>query len=551
MLYANYVRNKMRHLYKTAEAEGVPCILKYSKGKYMKDYEIYGNSMQDGTPSPENPVEIQSVGDFTKNLLPYPYISTTKTINGVTFTDNGDGSITVNGTATANAVFYLVDGESNYTLDKCGLKIGDSYTISKILVSGDSIANIYFTANYYDKNGKMQEGAVISNSNTATKTIKSDFKSWGIYLLVLKDKTVNNTTIKLQLEKGSSATEYEPYHKYDIPITVAGKNMFNTFDFINFYTPYWQYPTEYGYHDEVREECLKVYGSINADGRALYYMENKFKENTAYTFSLDCYDVFYSNGMSGITLYFMYTDGIRPSLLDIREDKTWKHFSVTSDPNKTIKGIIVGYSTGAAYSYLKNIQLEENSSATEYETYHEPITTHIYLDEPLRKIGDYSDYVDFKKQKVVRNVKEITFENTVFNEYTYGTEFDNTYHFNIRDMGCVYTSPMLCNIMKAGNISMNTTVNDTFFTSNYSNAANGGIYLQIEKSLIDDYSGESNAEKLKAFLINKNAKLLYCTTGYSEESISLPTLQTFKDTTIMSVDTTVLPSNIKVTYVRT
>ena len=98
---------------------------------------------------------------------------------------------------------------------------------------------------------------------------------------------------------------------------------------------------------------------------------------------------------------------------------------------------------------------------------------------------------------------------------------------------------------------MNATVNDTFFTSNYSNAANGGIYLQIEKSLIDDYSGESNAEKLKAFLINKNAKLLYCTTGYSEESISLPTLQTFKDTTIMSVDTTVLPSNIKATYIRT
>ena len=118
-------------------------------------------------------------------------------------------------------------------------------------------------------------------------------------------------------------------------------------------------------------------------------------------------------------------------------------------------------------------------------------------------------------------------------------------------MGCVYTSPMLCNIMKAGNINMNSNVNDTFFTSSYSNAANGGIYLQIGKSLIDDYSGESNAEKLKAFLINKNAKLLYCTTGYSEESISLPTLQTFKGTTIMSVDTKVLPSNIKVTYVRT
>ena len=146
-----------------------------------------------------------------KNLLPYPYVSTTKTINGVTFTDNGDGSISINGTATANAIFYLVVSQNNYTLDKCGLKIGDSYTISKTLISGDSMANVYFTANYYNENGNMKAGASISNTNTATATIQSDFVMWGIYLLVLKNKTVNHTTIKLQLERGTSATEYEPY----------------------------------------------------------------------------------------------------------------------------------------------------------------------------------------------------------------------------------------------------------------------------------------------------------------------------------------------------
>lgn len=325
MLYANYVRNKMRHLYKPiiAEAEGVPCVLEYSKGKYIKDYEVYGNSVQDGTPSPENPVEIQSVGDLVtdeaseyygkydipitvagKNLIPYPYIYTTTTINGVTFTDNGDGSITVNGTATANAVFYLVAKQDNYTLDKCGLKIGDSYTISKTLISGDSIANVYFVANYYNTLDSMKAGALASSANTSTATIQSDFKSWGIYLLVAKDKTVNNTTIKLQLELGSTATEYEPYR------------------------------------------------------------------------------------------------GIE--------------------------------------------------------------TTHIYLDEPLRKVGDYADYVDFKKQKVVRWIE-----------------------------------------------------------------------------VLDDTGTKSIDESLKVV------------STPTEEPISLPTLQTFKGTTIMSVDTTVLPSNIKVTYVRT
>ena len=33
--------------------------------------------------------------------------------------------------------------------------------------------------------------------------------------------------------------------------------------------------------------------------------------------------------------------------------------------------------------------------------------TDIYLDEPLRKVGNYVDYIDFKNKKVVRNVEEI------------------------------------------------------------------------------------------------------------------------------------------------
>lgn len=42
-----------------------------------------------------------------KNLIPYPYTNTTKTINGITFTDNGDGTVTANGTASDTAYFYI------------------------------------------------------------------------------------------------------------------------------------------------------------------------------------------------------------------------------------------------------------------------------------------------------------------------------------------------------------------------------------------------------------------------------------------------------------
>lgn len=41
------------------------------------------------------------------NLLTYPYTHTTKTTGGITFTDNGDGTITANGTATSNVAFMI------------------------------------------------------------------------------------------------------------------------------------------------------------------------------------------------------------------------------------------------------------------------------------------------------------------------------------------------------------------------------------------------------------------------------------------------------------
>ena len=40
-----------------------------------------------------------------KNFVTYPYASGTNTSSGVTFTDNGDGTITVNGTATKDVYF--------------------------------------------------------------------------------------------------------------------------------------------------------------------------------------------------------------------------------------------------------------------------------------------------------------------------------------------------------------------------------------------------------------------------------------------------------------
>ena len=75
----NYVNWKLAHSDKVADAEGYPLVMENCKtNKRMKQLQVYGDCMQ-------------RLG--SKNLLPYPYYKTTATINGVTFTDNGDGSI--------------------------------------------------------------------------------------------------------------------------------------------------------------------------------------------------------------------------------------------------------------------------------------------------------------------------------------------------------------------------------------------------------------------------------------------------------------------------
>lgn len=97
------------------EAEGETIQVADSSADHLVGLRIFGKSAQDGTPTPDAPVEIVSLGNSGKirasvhglNLLPYPFHDKTKTVNGITFTDNGDGTITANGTATGYADFTL------------------------------------------------------------------------------------------------------------------------------------------------------------------------------------------------------------------------------------------------------------------------------------------------------------------------------------------------------------------------------------------------------------------------------------------------------------
>ena len=138
-----------------------------------------------------------------KNLIPYPYTNTTLTSNGITFTDNGDGTVTANGTATANAWFFIkYDSTKLFDVTK-------TYTLS-----GGFDENSFVYAGFY-KNGKwVAEKGTYNQAGTVKidlSSVTAEYDTISLRACVRTGTTVDNVIFRPQLELGEAATEFEPY----------------------------------------------------------------------------------------------------------------------------------------------------------------------------------------------------------------------------------------------------------------------------------------------------------------------------------------------------
>lgn len=140
-----------------------------------------------------------SVKKYGKNLIPYLYVSSTKTVNGLTFTDNGNGSITVNGTPT---------GFADFTLAFVPVKPGQTYTLFKNQAGAN---NISFLINEYFDQSTQKEHKSDSPENTLTFTTSENTNKLSVAIKRTKDDTACTGTFKPQLELGNAVTDYELY----------------------------------------------------------------------------------------------------------------------------------------------------------------------------------------------------------------------------------------------------------------------------------------------------------------------------------------------------
>lgn len=134
--------------------------------------------------------EIYDVTD--RDILSYPYQNATTTKNGVKFTDNGDGSITVNGTATADTRFYI-KGDT--------VKLNYSgpiwiYGCPKNSGSGASFSIICSAYKYIEGVAKLVLSKRTTYANGLFDTSGKDYDFLEICIFVAKDITVTDLVFR-------------------------------------------------------------------------------------------------------------------------------------------------------------------------------------------------------------------------------------------------------------------------------------------------------------------------------------------------------------------
>lgn len=138
-----------------------------------------------------------------KNFVVYPYASSTNTSNGVTFTDNGDGTIKVNGTASKD-VYFRASRETaeegmfllpagTYTISGCPTGGSESTYMVQLVMLDDGL-NVASTINEF---GGGQDVTL-----TKDTLCRMNF-------LVKSGAKVSNLNVYFQVEKGSSATSFQ------------------------------------------------------------------------------------------------------------------------------------------------------------------------------------------------------------------------------------------------------------------------------------------------------------------------------------------------------
>lgn len=216
-----------------------------------------------------------------KNLLKPPISDAT--INGVTFTVNSDGTITANGTASANADFYFVGANGVY--EDAHIPSG-TYIVSGN--SSESSTSVFYIV-------KSNTNIIVQqfNGQSASVTLDSS-ETYRIFIRVQSDKTVTNQKYYPMI-RSSSVTD-AAYAPYSNECPISGHTSANIWDdpkyggsitwkqlYSSGSTNWRQYSGTVSIADD-GENGLSLTGETDAYSAAAYYYEGKLNIQNRVTY---------------------------------------------------------------------------------------------------------------------------------------------------------------------------------------------------------------------------------------------------------------------------
>lgn len=343
----------------------------YANGEDLINYRIYGNSVQNGTPTADSPVEIESVGNKTGNVadLSKTVISTSTTHVKYNY-DNETGTIELSSKPTAyDYSFIYIQRDVGYQFE-----VGKTYYFgAKITVSGKQTSNRTVVSFGLAGTGEGSTQYTFTANETRDVNLSYTYNGQENVRLIMHFNygSVEAAQVKIENVYVSEVNGFEPVGKYKIPINVSGEQLHDgSTDIVNNY--------------------INASGVVTTDNLSSYSQLIPVTPNRTYTLRTNvtngavvqnkrvhAYDK--DGNWIGQMFYINYAAG----------EVGYKEMSGITPPN-------------CAYVRLSHIARYE-----EFLEFKEGYTTDIILNEPLRKSGRYVDYIDFKNKKVVRNVEVV------------------------------------------------------------------------------------------------------------------------------------------------
>ena len=555
MTLRDYVNWGITHCDKTGSAEGVPLVMENCvKNKRMKQLEVYGNSVQNGIPTPETPIEVESVGEkCTKNIFNKDNIvyhgginsmksSLKSTTTGISYNVTSPGStnsIFIKfGEAADYAGKWLTFTSTDYYSRNTAIVIKNAAAGSSTVLSGSLATSdgngLYYSAIYVEEGIYTDEVLVLRLYGDAVSDV------------------VEYSNIMVSV--GEVPEKYEPYGKYKIPVTARGKNIFNCKNSKSLYNGY----VSGGSIQTTDSDISWV--SQNGGTSAVHMDMGLLSQYVGKQLTLS-FEIELVNGESvGSTRFVVCTEKgqERTAVNGSISTKNGRRFITSTIPSRnendhlTLRLYISSANPYTTYTF-KNVMVSVMPGDVGFEPYVEPITTNIYLDEPLRKIGDYADVLDFKNKKVVRSVYECIVANLDSKKYNISQLNISTELVGFR---YAYRGDMLRYKMPSIYVKGNSMCNmypivyssqraDKTLSGGSSNCATFDL-IDMNYTTVDEWV----AHLQELYDEGTPLKVTHAIATPYEETIEceLPTLTA--KTSIVEIDTTLLPSNIKGKYIK-